>query len=387
MAPPNSPELPALPTPIQPGYATGSIERNCPLPTRISPRKRQRQPTIGEGSSQTRRSKAPPLKKSGAFIFAEPNPLYTRHVIEDPTKYHKMLIRCTQSGCGFTKEIKRAIASTGNELPHYRQYHKDIPLNPSEAARATSDRIEASTKPFFPVQQPKVSHDEKVRKLVLNLILKNNLSFSLVDQVEFNALVNFLSPTTAKISRRTLMRLLKKEYKEAEDGKIVQLQAHMRDGGRFSLTTDGWSGANRLDYVAVTVHYRTKDGILHNMVLSIVELPNPLHSGKYLSKRLFQITEHFGITEAVMTVTRDNASPNDTMLKDYERRVNEKYKTLSSGDQCCYCLKFNRTDGDVRCCAHIYNIAVNAGKNLSSCYEMQDTASMSRGMLFHCFWV
>lgn len=31
-------------------------------------------------------------------------------------------------------------------------------------------------------------------------------------------------------------------------------------------------------------------------------------------------------------------------------------------DQAFHFLRFNRVEGDVRCCAHIYNIAVQAGK-------------------------
>jgi hypothetical protein len=34
-------------------------------------------------------------------------------------------------------------------------------------------------------------------------------------------------------------------------------------------------------------------------------------------------------------------------------------------NQARFCCKFNRKDGDVRCIAHIYNIAVQAGKHFT----------------------
>lgn len=34
---------------------------------------------------------------------------------------------------------------------------------------------------------------------------------------------------------------------------------------------------------------------------------------------------------------------------------------MDSYDQLRFAIKFNRKEGDVRCCAHIYNIAVQAG--------------------------
>jgi hypothetical protein len=46
-------------------------------------------------------------------------------------------------------------------------------------------------------------------------------------------------------------------------------------------------------------------------------------------------------------------------------------------DQATFCCKFNRVNGDIRYCAHIYNIAVQAGKLeylYSSKYTKKKTA-------------
>jgi hypothetical protein len=49
------------------------------------------------------------------------------------------------------------------------------------------------------------------------------------------------------------------------------------------------------------------------------------------------------------------------MLEDYKAVVAEQYDLIDKKDQAYFCCKFNRKEGDVRCCAHIYNIIVQAG--------------------------
>jgi hypothetical protein len=77
-----------------------------------------------------------------------------------------------------------------------------------------------------------------------------------------------------------------------------------------------------LDYIAVTVHYKTALGVTINTTLSIIELTNPSHIGKYLTKKLLEVTNRFKITKVVMAVTQDNALTNDIMLNEYESIVN-----------------------------------------------------------------
>jgi hypothetical protein len=74
------------------------------------------------------------------------------------------------------------------------------------------------------------------------------------------------------------------------------------------------------------------------------------------------VTNRLGITCAILAITRDNASPNNIMLDKFEANVHEQWEAIDELEQATFCYKFNTTNGDVRCCAHIYNIAVQAGK-------------------------
>jgi hypothetical protein len=167
------------------------------------------------------------------------------------------------------------------------------------------------------------SYNERYRVLLLEFITMNNLSFKLVDQPETKALFIFLSPNIKQISRTTLMNDLKAQYQVVEEGTRQTLQEYINTGGRISLTTDAWSGNNKMDYIAVTGHYIIKDFETHSLLLDILEIIEPVYSGAYLCKKLVEVTDRLGITCAIMLVTRDNVKPNDSMLDDFEAVVQE----------------------------------------------------------------
>jgi hypothetical protein len=88
------------------------------------------------------------------------------------------------------------------------------------------------------------------------------------------------------------------------------------------LTTNGWAGNNKLDYIAVTGHIIHKaSGKIESMLLDIIKLTNPIHDGLYLAQKLLEVIDKLQITCAIMSITRDNASPNNTMLDEFEAVV------------------------------------------------------------------
>jgi hypothetical protein len=310
------------------------------------------------------RFKAPALKLTGAFMFKGSNPLYTREVIEE--RHHMCLIRCSQPGCLHpAKEVDRGLSGSNNYRTHYRNTHPGIPTSENGEQIAIAYKLkeqgQTAGSRFFDKPMDSLTSQEKYRKLLLEFIIKNNLSFSLVDQPETRALIGLLSPNIKQISRKTLMGDLKVQYEEGEVEVHEKLQAHINSGGRIALTTDAWAGNNKLDYICITGHIQHLDGIMESLTLDIIELTNPIHSGKYLAKKMLEVTDLLGITCATISITRDNASPNNVMLDEFEAIVADQWDTMNKEDQVQFCCKFNRKDGDVRCVAHIYNITVQAG--------------------------
>jgi len=50
------------------------------------------------------------------------------------------------------------------------------------------------------------------------------------------------------------------------------------------------------------------------------------------------------------------------MLDEFKAIIQEQWEAMEELAQATFCCKFNRVNGDICYCAHIYNIAVQAGK-------------------------
>jgi hypothetical protein len=138
----------------------------------------------------------------------------------------------------------------------------------------------------------------------------------------------------------------------------TKLQNHIQTGGRLSLTTDTWLARNYWEFTTVTGHWIDENWIHNSTILDLIELKEPIHSGEYLAEMLVKITDSLGITHSVFTVTRDNASPNDVMLSNFE---SEAYtQRMASPPSAEHPWSFTRKDGDIRCLGHIINLAVQA---------------------------
>jgi hypothetical protein len=105
--------------------------------------------------------------------------------------------------CNYSTKILRIrLASTSNFIKHYNNYYKDI------STSATKER--QMKKPDWPERPDffkKYSFRTKdyIQKLILNVVVFNNLPLSLVESPSFRALIEALNPAILPISCWTLM--------------------------------------------------------------------------------------------------------------------------------------------------------------------------------------
>jgi hypothetical protein len=59
--------------------------------------------------------------------------------------------------------------------------------------------------------------------------------------------------------------------------------------------------------------------------LDIVHFQNLIHSDEYLTEQLLKVTNDFNITEYIFTITRDNATTNNSMLDEFETAIKEQF--------------------------------------------------------------
>jgi hypothetical protein len=221
---------------------------------------------------------------------------------------------CTQPDCTYTQDTKdNRVRGSGNLVRHYKSKHKSIVA--TERAAKEAGPQQAVLQASFFVPRAIREKDQYLYNLLLNFIVQNNLLFRIVDQPSFKDLVHYLLATTVLPHRRDLCRNLKKTFLLTQQVKRSELQDHIEASGRVSLTTDTWSAKNKKEFMVVTVHMILRHNFENkSFILDVIELTEPVHSGKYISEQLFKVTEFYGITMAVFTCSRDNAKPNDCLL-------------------------------------------------------------------------
>ena len=115
--------------------------------------------------------------------------------------------------------------------------------------------------------------------------------------------------------------------------------------GTVCFTIDGWSALNRQSYLSLTAHYVDKDWVLQGFVLDLIPHLGD-HSGRNTAKHVLASLEKFNLVEKLLTITMDNVSSNDTMVKELSAMLLEKHAVVWD------------PEFRVRCFPHILNLAV-----------------------------
>jgi hypothetical protein len=115
-----------------------------------------------------------------------------------------------------------------------------------------------------------------------------------------------------------LTRDLSQTFQNERESLKAKLSKHVENGGRISLTIDTWSARNYHNFAAVTGHWIDDDWQHYSTTLDAMELTEPIHSGEYLAEKLVEIIDSLDITGAIFMVTRDNATINDVILREFE---------------------------------------------------------------------
>ena len=104
------------------------------------------------------------------------------------------------------------------------------------------------------------------------------------------------------------------------------------------------------NYMVLTAHFIDDDWMLHKKILNFCVIPN--HKGESITQLLEECLVEWGI-EKVLTITVDNASANDSGLRDMVHRI--------SGWGIPNALLHDGKFLHMRCVAHILNSVVNDG--------------------------
>jgi hypothetical protein len=295
--------------------------------------------------------------------------LYTANLIKEvplPSEAEeykgKKRIVCTQPRCPKYWDIPEGYKTTSNYFLHYQTAHRHVPTSKEES---TKKRSLSSIEDFWhaqSIQKRKITHslyDKSIYiKFLIDFIVQCNLPLRIVEASSFQTLITYLNPDVNHISARTLKRNIIQLYIGAKDLLLSELDAHIMEGGLFSLTLDTWTSFSVHSYMGITVHFISSfDYTLRSKMLSFIGLAGS-HDGQYLANVLFTCLSEFQIHKHILSITRDNASNNDTLLEHFTSLVGPHGNAIIPLSPSAHI--FSVEDGDVRCLAHVINLAVQS---------------------------
>ena len=154
---------------------------------------------------------------------------------------------------------------------------------------------------------------EQLEEQLLKTITGLRLPFQVVEDVAFQQLLNLVhsgSPRLELPSAKTLRRRLR-------DAVIEQHMSQLKDlpeDAKVSLALDCWTSPFQQAFMAITAYFIDSGWNYRELLLGFEPLHGP-HSGTNLSDVLLQLLKERNLLNRIFTVTTDNATNNDTLIR------------------------------------------------------------------------
>lgn len=184
-------------------------------------------------------------------------------------------------------------------------------------------------------------NQERLRKKVAMMCIKDNMSFSIVQHEGFIELMNEAQPLFKMPSRWTVARDCISIYKE----EALKLKECM-SSQRLSFTTDTWTSVQNINYMSLTAHWVNDDWKICKRIINFCPIGS--HKGVAIGKLVEALLKKWEIG-CVFTITVDNATSNDLALSHLKKFLRGRDAILEN--------KYMH----MRCCAHILNLIVKDG--------------------------
>ena len=188
-------------------------------------------------------------------------------------------------------KVKRDKSSSTIKLwNHLERFHVEIykQLRPSNSPNTLTDY-------FLKTSKFSGKNLEQTKKEYIDLIVKTEAPFTLLDHPQFKKFCNYLVQGEVGIpSRHSGCRGMEKLFEDESD-KVREL---LRPIERVSLTTDTWTTTNNVAILGITIHWIDDMWRLHEQVLSVEEL-GVSHQGIILAEVVYRVLEEYDLTQKV----------------------------------------------------------------------------------------
>ncbi|KAJ5877235.1 hypothetical protein N7455_000700 [Penicillium solitum] len=159
----------------------------------------------------------------------------------------------------------------------------------------------------------------QIEEQILKTITCLRLPFQTVENPVFQRLLSLLYSGPGELelpSAKTLRRRLRDAVNCQQE---LQLQ-DLPEDAKVSLALDCWTSPFQQAFMAITVYFIDKDWNYREMLLGFEPLHGP-HTGNNLSDVLHRLLEERKLLDRIFSVTTDNATNNDTMIRALQERL------------------------------------------------------------------
>ena len=308
-------------------------------------------------TNQSTLTELPPFDN---ILFNGDNALFTAILLPNPTSAELRKIRINCQLCLGPKPYSAIkdqynYKSTSNYWTHLKGQHKSTynRLSPiladneesSSQANSSKQSSQITTKTSFFYRNPSaITPPQDIKRLIIQFIIANNLSFNSAQSKEFKGLLTALNNSIIPPSKRILKNEINNYYNELLFDLKSKISAIKDKGYAFNLTIDNWTSLIQKAFMGITIHWLDNNWVLKSYLLRLCPLYKK-HSGRNLFKVLLETLKDFNIDTNILTITCDNASNNNILIDlfyDYNK------SRIPNG----YFIK------DIRCLAYIINLIV-----------------------------
>lgn len=218
------------------------------------------------------------------------------------------------------------------------------------------DKVHGITEPsrnssaLSPSNHPQPFDDLKYKKQVVNIFIKNDLSFALVEDAEFrDALVNGRPEIEAILpSSHNTIKAWVLDYFTLRKIQIKDKVSRARS--KINISLDSWRAPTIKNYIAICGHFIDEDCTLVHCLLGFKDTKG-VKAGEMIAGIIAKVIDDYEVSQNLGSFMMDNAGDNDTMLKELATRFDID-------------VDFSR----LRCLGHIINLVIQAlllGKGVS----------------------
>ncbi|KAL4596310.1 hypothetical protein ACB092_12G155100 [Castanea dentata] len=152
----------------------------------------------------------------------------------------------------------------------------------------------------------------KVRNNLAHMVILHEYTLSIVDHIRFREFVASLQPMFKLVSRNTLKSNILKIYDNEREKALKMLD---KNGSRMAITTDMWTSSNKKrGFMVITAHFIDHTWMLQSRVLRFVYVSSS-HTKDFLADVLVDCFLEWNIDRKLSTITVDNCSTNDAMIR------------------------------------------------------------------------